>query len=190
MTDYKPIYLTVMKKPFKFLLFLVFIFAFSNSLFSNSFKNNFEKYINFNHQESTEIFNESNENGRIHSGNNVNQANNAFILKTAVEFNPDTLPKSTFDNSSILSYHLPLTEVKDAEIKIYPNPASEKIFVHFKGWVGEKEIKILDITGRSVFTNKLVDNNYEIDITMYPKGIYLISVKNASDYVVKKIKIQ
>jgi hypothetical protein len=76
-----------------------------------------------------------------------------------------------------------------ASFNVFPNPASDKLFVRFNGWEGIKEIKMIDITGRSVLIFKSDEELNEIDISSFPKGIYLISVKNEFHYEVKKIKI-
>ena len=74
-------------------------------------------------------------------------------------------------------------------LNIFPNPASNKLFVQTNGWEGKKEIKIFDISGRTVFIDNSTDTKSEIDVSTFPKGIYLVSVKNNIHKVVKKIKI-
>lgn len=142
-----------MKKLFEILLFLAFIFVLPNSLFSNSFTNNFKNDTN-------------------------------FYGQLVFEVNKDTT-KNIQNSVSIF-----IEDKTEASFNVFPNPATEKLFVRFSNWMGVKEIKLLDITGRSVFLVKSIEDNYEIDITTFPKGIYLISVKNELNNVVRKIKIQ
>ncbi len=81
-------------------------------------------------------------------------------------------------------------ETKESSFKVFPNPASEKLYIRFHGWDGEKEIKILDITGRTVMQFRSADQMTEIDISKLPKGVYLIHATNKTQHVVNKIKIQ
>lgn len=156
-----------MRKPFKILLFLVLTLAFSNSLFSitldENLKNNSNYTSQFNHE--------------INDSASINKTQDILI---------ENYKNSIISSSSFVYFE----DKPEATFKVFPNPATEKLFVQFNDWSGEKEIKLLDITGRSVFMIKSVNNNHEIDISSLPKGIYLISAKNMTDYVVKKIKIQ
>jgi len=122
------------------LLILVFTFAFSNSLFSNSFKNNSEKGFK--------------------NGTTISSSSKTLEEKVVVSLN------------------------------VFPNPATDKLFVRFNGWDGVKEIKLIDITGRSVFVLKSAEEIIEIDISSFPKGIYIINAINDFQRVTKKIKIQ
>ncbi|GEM_PF-1230183 len=75
-------------------------------------------------------------------------------------------------------------------INIYPNPATDKLYVNIKGWEGEKELRLLDITGRSVIIQKLKSINTELNVSELPGGIYFVSITNNKTRVVRKIKIQ
>ena len=97
------------------------------------------------------------------------------------EFNTDTVA-----NFSSIS----LDEKIINTFIVFPNPAIDKLFIRFNDWQGTKEIKLLDITGKSVFISKTDREFYEIDISNFPKGIYLIHIRNEFLQVVKKIKIQ
>lgn len=83
-----------------------------------------------------------------------------------------------------------IEENKEVSVIVFPNPATDKLIVRFNGWDGEKEIKLIDLTGRSVFLMKSVKEINEIDISSFPKGIYIINAKNEFHGVTKKIKIQ
>jgi len=156
-----------MKKPFEILLFLVLTFAFSNSLFSSSLTKTSKNNSNY-----------------------VSQFNHEIIDSTTVAKQQNILIENYNNIIISSSSSIYLEEKSEVLFKVYPNPATEKLFVQFVGWEGEKEIKLLDITGRIVLIQKSLEEKNEIDISSFPKGIYLISAKNKSSYVVKKIKIQ
>ena len=91
-------------------------------------------------------------------------------------------------------YAKPLgTEEEQAvrQIKIYPNPASGKIFV--KGLPEHKTIDAYDVLGRHVSTWETHELTSEIKIGDLKKGIYLLKISdpdnNSTDFV-KKIIVQ
>src|ERR1051326_2515647 len=67
------------------------------------------------------------------------------------------------------------------QIKVYPNPAKDKIFIDVKN--KNTTMSLFDICGKEV----LKTQNKEIDISALPEGIYFFQVKTAEGIAVKKI---
>ena len=67
-----------------------------------------------------------------------------------------------------------------------PNPTKDFIYIKTEK-TNNKMLKIIDISGRIVYSKKLNDNIEQIDISDYSKGVYFISVK--SDEFIKTEKI-
>ena len=59
-------------------------------------------------------------------------------------------------------------------VKIYPNPASSKIHLESLG-KSSQTYYIYDYSGKSLKTSRFI-NYTEIDISEYPKGIYVLSI--------------
>jgi uncharacterized protein (TIGR02145 family) len=84
---------------------------------------------------------------------------------------------------------VPTNEVKnetDVDVKIYPNPASDKIFVITSG----KEytyLTINNLSGAYVFGKELKNLSNEIDISSLSKGIYVVKVSGINKTVQKKL---
>jgi hypothetical protein len=67
----------------------------------------------------------------------------------------------------------------DCLIKVYPNPALLRIYVH----IPEKQnfkIRILNMIGECVIQKELRSSMNEIDISSLAKGIYIIQLINAN----------
>jgi len=186
-----------MKKLFETLLTGIFSLVFSASLFSNTFTNNAAEMSNSDYIQN----NENNENSNSIL-NPVDRKNTNFIATIGSQGNSDLIyeiiaPGNQMDvvlvntkNENISqASSISLEEEIISSFNVFPNPASEKLFVRFNGWEGIKEIKLIDITGRSVLVFKSDEVLNEIDISSFPKGIYLIAAKNEFHYEVKKIKI-
>lgn len=82
-----------------------------------------------------------------------------------------------------------IKELTNADVKIYPNPASNKIFIHAGNFVCQK-IEILDLAGNSV----LIDSKPNYPETILPvnlkDGLYIIKLSNENQYHLEKIVIQ
>jgi len=189
-----------MKKLFEVLFIFVFSVTFSGALLSNSLNKNLEKGIKTDFIRSYEI----NDNTTETDVTNQAKSKNSHIAVTPGDISYSevlfdiAIPENQLEilmvnnNSDSIEHasSISLDEEIIASFNVFPNPAIEKLFVRFKGWKGIKEIKLLDITGRSVLIFKSGEELNEIDISTFPKGIYLIAVKNEFHYEVKKIKIQ
>jgi len=189
-----------MKKLFETLLIGMFSIVFSGSLFSNTFSANSEKGTKIDFIQPSEINENANENSDVNPVKSKNThfvatagdnsySNLIFDIVTA-ENQFDISPVNTKNDTIARSSSILLDEETIASFNVFPNPATDKLFVRFYGWEGIKEIKLLDITGRSVLIFKSGKELNEIDISTFPKGIYLIATKNEFHYEVKKIKIQ
>jgi len=68
-------------------------------------------------------------------------------------------------------------------IKIYPNPASQSVVISMPFAInGTTELKILDITGREIYTKQLPANSGNlhttIDVSSFAKGVYILELRN------------
>lgn len=70
-------------------------------------------------------------------------------------------------------------------ISIYPNPASEKVFIK-----GEKvlEAEIYAMDGKKL--NIVLNSDQSINVTHLPKGIYLLKLKTKNEITTKKLMIK
>ncbi|MBT6005455.1 MAG: PKD domain-containing protein, partial [Prolixibacteraceae bacterium] len=93
--------------------------------------------------------------------------------------------KSTFLNSNI-----PDNAISEVSFYAYPNPAYDKLFLQFNGWLGNKVIRLIDLTGKTVLLQKMSGTNVEIVVSSIPKGIYFIDANNGIHREIKKISIQ
>ncbi len=93
----------------------------------------------------------------------------------------------SFDGSTGKSGLIRNTSTKNLtenqSINVYPNPVDERLFVDIKGWEGQKIIRLFDLTGRTILMKTVSEDKLEIDVSILPKGLYLLDV---SDGVVRK----
>jgi trimeric autotransporter adhesin len=71
------------------------------------------------------------------------------------------------------------------EIKIYPNPASETLYIVSSTEINS--INIYDISGKRIFTKDVIDKTCEIALLDIKSGIYFIEISCDSGTVMQKI---
>lgn len=77
----------------------------------------------------------------------------------------------------------------DNSITIAPNPANNYINISLFDVEKVKDISLLDVTGKVLkVVNTQLDNQVlELDISIYPVGIYFVRVDTGNDIVIEKI---
>jgi hypothetical protein len=125
-------------------------------------------------------------------------SNNATITVTASE-NPSSVARTatlqvsgTIVGSTITPKTItvtqnakPLTESTEiikADIKLYPNPANNILFI--EGLTQQAVISFTDINGKMLINTSISKN--QIDISNLPKGIYSIKIVDNSEVITKK----
>jgi hypothetical protein len=120
-------------------------------------------------------------------------ANETFISHTKNALKENVVPVISnslnlsvpaLSTTAILLKSIPTSVIesknKAGEIKIFPNPVSDKLFIQISDVAGPAEITIYDQDGRRIQSSERPYNGNSqiaIDITTIPKGYYLLSVK-------------
>jgi len=133
-----------------------------------------------------------------------NQNKNVYTaFEIPISYNPSNLTPDSFNikaMSSLTAGSSLLVDdfsfeyengINDAEaentITIFPNPSTGLINLSLK----EKNntVKIFDLQGREIYSQKFLSNKFEINLTEYRKGIYFLKVNNEIGTIIKKIEI-
>ncbi|MCH8318557.1 MAG: T9SS type A sorting domain-containing protein, partial [Bacteroidetes bacterium] len=77
------------------------------------------------------------------------------------------------------------------ETKIYPNPASAKVYVELTGWGASATITLFNVIGQ-VLSREDVSlnsgkNTVELDLNSYPKGLYFIRIDSEKFRETKRV---
>ena len=80
-------------------------------------------------------------------------------------------------------------KIKENDIKIFPNPADDVIFLQNSGNPEVNEIKIFDIYGRNISIP--MSENYRLDVSHLKSGIYFLKISDRNyNVIIKKIVIR
>jgi hypothetical protein len=81
-------------------------------------------------------------------------------------------------------------EVLSNFINIYPNPNNGNFVVELSGLVEDTELSIVDINGREIYKDVLLNNSYvskQINMSTQPAGVYLLTLKNNTSVQIVRI---
>jgi hypothetical protein len=91
-------------------------------------------------------------------------------------FNQNSITNKDITNSSNL-------------MNIYPNPSKDVFYIHFNSNNVSGKIIIFNYLGNTILNKELTKNDFEIDLSDYPSGIYLVKfISNSIIYNHKIIK--
>ncbi len=73
-----------------------------------------------------------------------------------------------------------------SNVSVYPNPASESIYVEIPEQIDLISVRVVDVSGKTVITTKEVNKNNSIDIGHLSQGMYWIQIQAGDAVVTKK----
>ena len=74
-----------------------------------------------------------------------------------------------------------LEEFELVEFSIYPNPASQSLTVEINNTFSEMRYKIMDVSGRTIGTGKLMSQIQQMDISNFSAGSYYLILINSEN---------
>ena len=84
-----------------------------------------------------------------------------------------------------------LTDMPDpADIKIFPNPVTNELSINLAAFIGQKgKVEIVDLRGQTmeILPNQLLtESPLNVDVSTYPKGMYLLMLNLDGEQVLSK----
>ena len=71
-----------------------------------------------------------------------------------------------------------ISDPNNISISIYPNPATNKVFVQSEAVLKEATITFYDMLGREIYSHSLDELDGAIDVHSWQEGIYFYNIKN------------
>ena len=72
-----------------------------------------------------------------------------------------------------------------SNIKIFPNPATNTLFIQIENNQVE-EMNLINLSGQKIYQGKFQN---EINVNGYPSGIYFLQLKNNNGEIIKTEKV-
>jgi trimeric autotransporter adhesin len=130
-------------------------------------------------------------------GGDGGPAGQAYLdLGHGLTFDPSwNLYIADYGNNRIRKVNTPLSVkniVAQSSIAVYPNPASDEIFIHVNGFNGDNAtLDLIDMTGRTLI-HKELNNIFSpvplmLNVSALPAGAYIVNLKSANQHATTKI---
>ena len=82
-------------------------------------------------------------------------------------------------------------ESNNSQLQIYPNPTTNSVQVQFLASQGKSTIKITDLLGRIVLEKNITtiegQNRYTLDLSSLSSAVYLFTLKNGTQQIIREI---
>ena len=84
-----------------------------------------------------------------------------------------------------------MKEMKNNELSLYPNPASDIVNVSLSNGELINDIVIIDLSGKVVFSQSNINLSFSvINIDQFNAGVYILSVNGKNTKSTKKLIVQ
>ncbi|WP_299184111.1 sulfatase-like hydrolase/transferase [uncultured Aquimarina sp.] len=145
---------------------------------ANPYDQNFGVYVGNSDGEITELRNSIND----YTNWIFNETNAYNLWASNVTVSGNT------GNIILGQFILSIEDQKISDLKIFPNPSNRFLNFNFKNPVNDLTMEVLTLTGKTIKKVQVTNlNTYQIDISNFPKGIYLIKIKADSEISIKKV---
>lgn len=82
-------------------------------------------------------------------------------------------------------------QIHTAKVNVYPNPASSTVYLNFnENWQEEKQIRVIDTYGKVLVDNTYYNEQIEIEMSGFKRGIYFIEAIDNENKLVKKLVLK
>lgn len=109
------------------------------------------------------------------AGNGIGTAitNTAYIY---FDFNPPIITNTTFNVNQTSG----VAEVGVDAFAVYPVPASEFVTISSKNNAALGSVKVVDVTGKTVFAASTQQSIYQLDVKTFANGVYTLLLENGA----------
>ncbi|HKK63130.1 MAG TPA: T9SS type A sorting domain-containing protein [Bacteroidales bacterium] len=116
--------------------------------------------------------------------------NNAMYLRLQVQHGKED-NTYWFDDFSLVGPEGTSTAIDDKELEmgvnIFPNPARTKTTINSETAISN--VSLYSLSGEMIINETVKSNEYQLDLSSYPKGLYLLSVTNDNGTSTTKLVI-
>lgn len=96
--------------------------------------------------------------------------------------------ESAYSNTVSFSYYFGVDELEIIDVKIYPNPVHDKLFIHSDHEI--KKVKLHTMDGQTIFTEEICQFEYQLDVSNLNAGLYIISIETGKGKAASKILVK
>ncbi len=146
---------------------------------------------------------ESTSSGNHLYGISVFDENNVFVggnFANTIQSDDENILKTSSSRAGLMCHigdSIAYADVREnteqsVYVVVYPNPASEELYLNFKAPFQKTEIEIFDLNGRKILSQSLkeVSGTQRIDLPILPAGAYMMTISADGQTATRKILIK
>lgn len=112
----------------------------------------------------------------------TNEATRIYLDDVAISGHPTFLDPG---------FYVGIDEIESAGLKVYPNPAAERVVIQLPVERNEGELVITNVVGQKLKTMPLIDNTSTVNVSDLKEGLYIFSVSfSDKKQMIQKIMIK
>ncbi len=99
--------------------------------------------------------------------------------------------QNNYEGSYEISESNSINDLGNSSLKIYPNPTRNNINIEFAELGFINSIKVYNLIGEKMLEmSNLNAVKYTVELSQFPKGIYILQVNNLENSVVRKVMLK
>jgi hypothetical protein len=85
-----------------------------------------------------------------------------------------------------------IDDIDESSISVFPNPAHESIRVSSSSVnLKNSDVILVNTLGQTILNTTVTNSDIQLNVSMYPKGIYFLKIKTSSNQqIVKRVVIE
>lgn len=116
---------------------------------------------------------------------NLNYGNDRLSSNNAFQDNSKLVNRYNVNNNPFLK-----NESVNSKVNVYPNPSSGVFNILTENFNLDKDITITNFLGISVLQETIVEDNFQINLSDFSKGIYFITIFDNKNTTTRKLIVQ
>ncbi|CDF79988.1 PKD domain-containing protein, partial [Formosa agariphila KMM 3901] len=127
---------------------------------------------------------------------NITVSPNVTTIYTVTVYNASGCSSTDDIMVTVEAFKVEDTEVEplDFEFSMYPNPATDVLNLKIAGLEDNTPVRIYDMSGKLLYNEVIASDgslmHETLDVSRYPKGVYLISIQRRGVPITKKLILQ
>ncbi len=95
--------------------------------------------------------------------------------------------EDVFIEITLIEDDVAVDDIHTLETIIYPNPAN--LMINIESTLSISKLRVIDILGQIVHFSQPQSENYQLNVSDFPEGIYFVQILTSEGYTVRKIQI-
>lgn len=75
-------------------------------------------------------------------------------------------------------------------LQVQPNPSTDLVHISYSRWATEAQITLTDALGREVLGGPMTGSSMTLDLTLWPRGLYLLTLRSTQGVISRRLLLE